>query len=77
MVTELKEFPPKLQKLARFIEEYYKFKSLKELCELADVNYNSVRVTMARQKKKGNDIFTFMINIPVFLSLHLHYNKFL
>ncbi len=49
MATELKEFPPKLQKLARFIEENHSFKSLKEACELADVNYDSVRVLMARR----------------------------
>jgi len=52
MATELKEFPPKLQKLARFIEENHSFKSLKEACEFADVNYDSVRVLMARYKKK-------------------------
>ncbi len=57
MATELKEFPPKLQKLARFIEENHSFKSLKEACELAGVNYNSVRVTIARYKKKGNDFY--------------------
>ena len=55
MASELKDFPPKLQKLARFIEENHSFKSLKEACELADVNYDSVRVLMARYKKKGND----------------------
>ena len=63
MATELKEFPPILQKLARFIEENHSFKSLKEACELADVNYNSVRVTIARYKKKGNDFYELLYSL--------------
>ncbi len=63
MTTELKLFPPKLQKLARFIEENHSFKSLKEACELTGVNYNSVRVTIARYKKKGNDFYELLYSL--------------
>jgi len=51
----LNKFPPKLQKLARFIEETYGFKSLKEACELAGVNYDSIRTTISKERKKGSD----------------------
>ena len=44
IISNKYNFPPKLRKLAKFIEENYSFKSLKEACELAGVNYNSARV---------------------------------
>jgi len=52
---KLKRFPPKLQELARFIEENYGFKSLKEACKLAGVNYDSIRTTISKERKKGSD----------------------
>jgi len=52
---KLKRFPPKLQELARFIEDHYGFKSLKEACELAGVNYDSIRTTISKERKKGSD----------------------
>jgi len=51
----LNKFPPKLQKLARFIEETYGFKSLKEACELCGVNYRSVESMIYKQRKNGKD----------------------
>jgi len=48
---KLKRFPPKLQELARFIEDNYAFKSLKEACKLAGVNYDSIRTTISKERK--------------------------
>jgi len=53
---ELNDFPPKLRKLAQTIIETIQIKTLKEYCELANVNYNSVRATIPRLKRKGLDI---------------------
>jgi len=52
---KLNKFPPKLQKLARYIEEHYGFKSLKEACELSGLNYDSIQVMISKNRKKGND----------------------
>jgi len=59
---ELEDFPPKLKKLANTILETIKIRTLKEYCELADVNYNSVRATIPRLKKKGLDFNVYMNN---------------
>jgi len=60
---KLKRFPPKLQELARFIEETYGFKSLKEACELAGLNYKSATVMMTKERKKGNDFKNLLYSI--------------
>jgi len=52
---KLKRFPPKLQELARFIEENYGFKSLREACELCGLNYKSAESMIHTHKKKGSD----------------------
>jgi len=52
---KLKRFPPKLQELARFIEDHYGFKSLREACELCGLNYKSAESMIHTHKKKGND----------------------
>jgi len=52
---KLKRFPPKLQELARFIEDNYGFKSLEEACELCGLNYKSAESMIHTHKKKGND----------------------
>jgi len=59
---ELEDFPPKLRKLAQTIIETLQIKTLKEYCELANVNYDSVRATIPRCKKKGLDFNVFMNN---------------
>jgi len=52
---KLKRFPPKLQELARFIEDNYEFKSLKEACQLSGLNYDSIQVMISKNRKKGRD----------------------
>ncbi len=59
---KLEDFPPKLRKLANTIIETIKIKTLKEYCELANVNYDSVRATIPRLKKKGLDFNVYMNN---------------
>ena len=60
--TKLEDFPPKLRKLANTIIETIKIKTLKEYCELANVNYDSVRATIPRLKRKGLDFNVYMNN---------------
>jgi len=59
---KLEDFPPKLRKLANTIIETIQIKTLKEYCELANVNYDSVRATIPRLKKKGIDFNVYMNN---------------
>jgi len=59
---KLEDFPPKLRKLANTIIETIKIKTLKEYCELANVNYDSVRATIPRLKKRGLDFNVYMNN---------------
>ncbi len=59
---KLEDFPPKLRKLAQIIIENIQTKTLKEYCELANVNYDSVRATIPRLKKKGIDFNVYMNN---------------
>jgi len=59
---KLEDFPPKLRKLAQTIIETIQKKTLKEYCELANVNYDSVRATIPRCKKKGLDFNVYMNN---------------
>jgi len=59
---KLEDFPPKLRKLANTIIETIKIKTLKEYCESANVNYDSVRATIPRLKKKGIDFNVYMNN---------------
>jgi len=59
---ELNDFPPKLRKLAQTIVETLQIKTLKEYCQLANVNYNSVRATIPRYKKKGIDFNVYLNN---------------
>ena len=59
---KLEDFPPKLRKLANTIIETIKIKTLKEYCELANVNYDSVRATIPRLKRKGIDFNVYMNN---------------
>jgi len=56
------DFPPKLRKLSVVILENIQTKTLKEFCELANVNYNSVRATIPRLKKKGLDFNEYLNN---------------
>jgi len=56
------DFPPKLKKLSVVILENIQTKTLKEFCELADVNYNSVRATIPRLKRKGLDFNEYLNN---------------
>ena len=59
---DINDFPPKLRKLANTIIETIKIKTLKEYCELANVNYDSVRATIPRLKRKGLDFNVYMNN---------------
>ena len=59
---KLEDFPPKLRKLAQIIIENIQTKTLKEYCELANVNYDSVRATIPRLKKRGLDFNVYMNN---------------
>ena len=58
----INDFPPKLRKLANTIIETIQIKTLKEYCELANVNYDSIRATIPRCKKKGLDFNVYMNN---------------
>jgi len=58
----LNKFPPKLQKLAKFIEDNYGFKSLKEACELSGLNYDSIQVMISKNRKKGRDFSELVYN---------------
>jgi len=60
---KLKRFPPKLQELARFIEDHYGFKSLKQACELAGLNYKSAIVMITKERKKGSDFKDLIYSI--------------
>ena len=60
--VKITDFPPKLRKLAQIIIENIQTKTLKEYCELANVNYDSVRATIPRLKKKGLDFNVYMNN---------------
>jgi len=53
---KLKRFPPKLQELARFIEDCYGFKSLKEACQLSGLNYDSIQVMISKNRKKARNL---------------------
>ncbi len=60
---KLKRFPPKLQELARFIEDHSGFKSLKQACELAGLNYKSAIVMITKERKKGSDFKDLIYSI--------------
>lgn len=59
---ELSDFPPKLRKLANTIIETIQIKTLKEYCELSDVNYCSVTTLISRYRKKGIDFNVYLNN---------------
>ena len=59
-VTNLRHFPPKLRKLAKYLLQMDKKVTIKQACEDINVNYDSVRSLISREKKKGNDFSRFI-----------------
>ena len=53
----LKQFPPKLRKLAKYILQSDEKVTIKQACEEIKVNYSSIRSQISREKKKGNDFY--------------------
>jgi len=58
----INDFPPKLRKLATVILENIQKKTLKEYCELSDLNYDSVTTLISRYRKKGLDLHVYLNN---------------
>jgi len=59
-VISLKHFPPKLRKLAKYLLQMDKKVTIKQACEDINVNYDSVRSQISREKIKGNDFSKFV-----------------
>ncbi len=70
--VELAKFPPKLRKLALHIIDSDEFKSIKAYCTEAGIKYDSARLLIAQQRKKGND---FHVLLRDFYSQKLHRHK--
>jgi len=56
-VTNLRHFPYKLRKLAKYLLQMDKKVTIKQACEELNVNYASIRSQISREKKKGNDFY--------------------
>ena len=62
IAEQLAVYPPKLRKLGRYMIDIGQFITLKEACEAVNVNYDSVRATIPRLKRKGIDFNVYMNN---------------
>jgi len=59
-VTNLKHFPPKLRKLGKYLLQSDKKVTIKQACSDLNVNYDSIRSQISREKKKGNDFYRLL-----------------
>jgi len=59
-VIDLKQFPPKLRKLAKFMLQNDEHMTLKECCEKCNLNINSIYTMIDRSKRDGNDFRQFI-----------------
>ena len=59
-VIDLKQFPPKLRKLAKFMLQNDTPMTLKECCKECDLNIDSIYTMIDRSKRKGNDFQQFI-----------------
>ncbi len=59
-VIDLKQFPPKLRKLAKFMLQNDEHLTLKECCKECDLNIDSIYTMIDRSKRKGNDFRQFI-----------------
>lgn len=59
--TTIEDFPPKLRKLGLFLINSGQLMTIKDACEATGINYDSVRQSIMKSKKKGND-FHGLIN---------------
>jgi len=57
---ELRDFPPRLRRVAEIMTNSIEFYSLKKACEQANVNYDSAKTIIARYRKKGIDFNEFV-----------------
>ena len=57
---ELRDFPPRIRRVAEIMVNSIEFYSLKKACELANVNYDSAKTMIARYRKKGIDFNEFV-----------------
>ena len=57
---KLENFPPRLRRIAEIMINSIEFYSLKKVCELADVNYDSAKTMIARYRKRGIDFNEFV-----------------
>ncbi len=58
--NKIENYPPKLRQLYEFIHENYNFKTISQACRLAGLDYHSIRVMLAKQKKKGNNFMQLL-----------------
>jgi len=58
--TKLSDFSPRLRRVAEIMTNSIEFCSLKKACELANVNYDSVKTMISRYRKKGIDFNDFV-----------------
>ena len=71
-VISLKHFPYKLRKIGKIMLQSESKMTLKEACEAAGVNYGSIRSTISREKKKGNDFYKLLEEeADQYLKIHL------
>jgi len=59
-VIDLKQFPPKLRKLAKFMLQSDTHMTLKECCKECDLNIDSIYTMIDRSKREGNDFQQFI-----------------
>ena len=71
-VISLKNFPPKLRKLARFMLESEEKKTVSQACRDLNLNIKSIFTLIHRSKQNGNDFNKFIENISdSYLNLEL------
>ncbi len=59
-VISLKQFPPKLRKVAKYMLQNDKPVTIIDACKAVNVNYGSMRAMIYVAKKKGNDFNEFI-----------------
>lgn len=58
--VSLKQFPPKVRKVAKYILQSESIPTWKAACQEAGVDYQTFRTLISRAKKKGNDFQKFI-----------------
>ena len=53
--VSIEDFPPKVRKVAKYIETNIKNYSISKVCQSIGVDYKNVMTMISRSRKKGND----------------------